>query len=169
MGLITGWLWEDFGFAVGGTGAKKCERVITAWNAECRLRRAAERGTPAVAVEMATRATEIDLAECVPLRRTAWMSLDFVIPDPKISVVPEKPEEEPPANTSRVTPRDSGERLGERERREASRKSSRKASAEKFTQGGISGSATAAEKSPTTGAEGWTRDVEKGREVGVAM
>jgi hypothetical protein len=125
-----------------------------------------------VAVEKDTRTTEVDLVECVPLQRTAWMSLDFVIPDPKISVVPEKPAE-PPANTSRVTPRGSGERLGERERREASRKSSRKSSrkvsAEKFSQGGPSGSAAVAEKSPTTGAEGWTRDVEKGREVGVAM
>ena len=63
MGLLTGWLWDDFGL----TGAKRelraLETWIERWNADV--------GEP-------------EGVQIIPLRRTAYLSLDVQIPDPQL-------------------------------------------------------------------------------------
>ena len=175
MGLLTGWLWEDLGYAAGKAGARKCERIISTWNVAGRQRRSAERGTPAVPIDKSAIKAEVqDVVECVSLRRTAWMSVDFVIPDPKISVVPESSQATngtargAGAVHSPITPRGSGERLGERDRREASRRTSRKSSGADRDGRGSTPASFAAAPMPA-GDDDWTRDVEKGGQVGMAI
>ncbi|KAK5109463.1 hypothetical protein LTR62_007023 [Meristemomyces frigidus] len=67
MGLLTGWVWDDLGF----TGAKGAEKGIEAfleeWNRGC-VREGRE-------------------VRVVGLRRTGFMGLDFVVPDPGIDGV----------------------------------------------------------------------------------
>lgn len=67
VGVATGWVWED----VGGAGVKgrvrEVEGWLEGWNREGRWR---EEGV-----------------RVVGLRRTAFLSLDFEVPDPRVGVV----------------------------------------------------------------------------------
>lgn len=74
MGLLTGWLWEDFGLSKSKSGVKEMERIIDSWNEERQRERAGEEG---------------ELVEAVHLRRTGFLCLDLVIPDPRVMVVGE--------------------------------------------------------------------------------
>lgn len=99
MGVATGWLWEDFGFAQGKSGAKEVENVVERWNREVHRKRESDGllgGKENVGEEM---------IGCISLRRTAYMSLDFVIPDPKIAVVEENLREGSIASARGENPR----------------------------------------------------------------
>lgn len=66
MGVLTGWFWEDLGFA----GVKKRLRDLEEWLAEWNR----EVGS-------------VEGVKIIPLRRTGYMSLDIQIPDPQVRVV----------------------------------------------------------------------------------
>ena len=90
LGVLTGWLWEDFGFDRGSRGIVDIENIIDQWNENIRRRRVEEGvlnskddlgdkpGKPREGLE--------NFLGCASWTRTAGMSLDFVIPDPKVSV-----------------------------------------------------------------------------------
>ncbi|KAI9818440.1 MAG: hypothetical protein M1827_000499 [Pycnora praestabilis] len=67
MGLLTFWLWDDFGFTSVKRRLKHVEAWLEEWN-----RTVGEREGVAI----------------IPLRRTAYMSLDIQIPDPHVGVDP---------------------------------------------------------------------------------
>lgn len=77
MGVVTGWLWEDFGL----TGAKirlgKLEKWIEQWNLDMKKAIGTEDG--------------IIPPQLVPLRQTAYMSLDIRIGDPEIAPLVQMP------------------------------------------------------------------------------
>ncbi|KAI6954394.1 hypothetical protein D0867_13340 [Hortaea werneckii] len=64
LGLVTGWLWEDLGFTGAKRGVKGLEGFVEEWNRGIR-----EQGREVWVVQP---------------RRTGFMALDFVIPDPGI-------------------------------------------------------------------------------------
>lgn len=64
LGVATGFVWEDVGWTGAKRGEKGVDRFLEAWNAE------RERAGKEVRV--------------VSLRRTGFMSLDFIVPDPGI-------------------------------------------------------------------------------------
>ncbi|RMY67748.1 hypothetical protein D0862_15052 [Hortaea werneckii] len=64
LGLVTGWLWEDLGFTGAKSGVRGLERFVEEWN----------RGVRGQGREVWV----------VQPRRTGFMALDFVIPDPGI-------------------------------------------------------------------------------------
>ena len=66
LGVATGWLWEDFGAAGVKRKLKDVEGFLEDWN----------RGTG-----------EKEGVRIVSLRRTAYLSLDFQIPDPQVGLV----------------------------------------------------------------------------------
>lgn len=70
MGVVTGWVWDDLGL----TGVKRAEKGIESfldeWN-----RDSARQGKE---------------VRVIGLRRTGFMSLDFVIPDPGIDGIDEE-------------------------------------------------------------------------------
>lgn len=66
MGLLTGWVWEDMGAPAIKHRLKKLEDWIENWNREV----GAKEGV-----------------RIWSLRRTAYMSLDIQIPDPKVGIV----------------------------------------------------------------------------------
>lgn len=68
LGLVTGWVWEDFGMAGVKGKLKRLEQWIEDWN-----RRNGER----------------EGVKVIPLRRTGYMNLDIQIPDPQLKVVGE--------------------------------------------------------------------------------
>ena len=74
MGCLTGWLWEDLGFTKAKGGMKDMERFIDAWNQERKTNAEAE---------------DSEVVQCIQLRRTGFLCLDIVIPDPKVIVVNE--------------------------------------------------------------------------------
>jgi hypothetical protein len=88
LGLLTGWLWEDFGLDRGTSGIKEIERIIEQWNENVRQRRSAEGilGDKAAEEGLEKFDEQNELVGCVSLRRTAFMSLDFIMPDPKVSI-----------------------------------------------------------------------------------
>ncbi|MCJ1478659.1 hypothetical protein MMC13_007340 [Lambiella insularis] len=67
LGLATGWLWEDFGMPSARKKVRQVEALIKDWNAQRRK---------------GGRDGEAELVRVVELRKTAYMSLDFQIPDP---------------------------------------------------------------------------------------
>ena len=67
LGAVTGYMWETLGLTGAKKGMRSLEGFVEKWNAE---RRRQERDV-----------------RLVQLRRTGFMSLDFVIPDPGIDVV----------------------------------------------------------------------------------
>jgi len=67
LGAATGFVWEDVGWTGAKRGEKGVERFLEAWNAE---REGAGKDV-----------------RVVPLKRTGFMSLDFVVPDPGIDVL----------------------------------------------------------------------------------
>ena len=82
MGVLTGWLWEDLGLHRGKAAVRALEEIVETWNRE-RVLEARNSGAPPE-----------EVVRCVELRRTGFLCLDFVIPDPKVSVVGEGEAEE---------------------------------------------------------------------------
>jgi hypothetical protein len=72
MGLLTGWLWEDLGFAKAKSGMREIEKIVDKWNSE--------RNNDSTI-------DDSNLVHCIQPRRTGFLSLDIVIPDPKIMLV----------------------------------------------------------------------------------
>ncbi|KAL4890356.1 hypothetical protein BDV59DRAFT_204527 [Aspergillus ambiguus] len=67
LGLLTGWLWEDAGAPGIKSHLKRVEDWLERWNREV---------------------GEKDGVHIWSLRRTAYMSLDIQIPDPKVGIIP---------------------------------------------------------------------------------
>jgi len=65
MGLLTGWIWDDLGLANTKHETKKLELWLDEWNSKF--------GAP-------------QGVKAIPLRRTAYLSLDIQIPDPQLAV-----------------------------------------------------------------------------------
>ncbi|KAF2484570.1 Golgin subfamily A member 7/ERF4 family-domain-containing protein [Neohortaea acidophila] len=74
LGVVTGFVWDDLGFTGAKTGIKGLEAFIDKWNADKRR--------------------EGKDVRVVQLRRTGFMAMDFVIPDPGIDVVDDGNERE---------------------------------------------------------------------------
>lgn len=74
LGCLTGWVWEDLGFNKSKSGMRDIEKFIDKWNQEVKTKSQAE---------------DADLVQCIQLRRTGFLSIDIVIPDPKVMVVNE--------------------------------------------------------------------------------
>ena len=75
LGLATGWIWEDLGFASVKSQVKQVEQLIEDWNG--RRRNTLEKDE------------DQELVRAIPLRRTAYLSLDIQIPDPHVGLVEE--------------------------------------------------------------------------------
>ncbi|MCJ1412777.1 hypothetical protein MMC19_006875 [Ptychographa xylographoides] len=83
VGALTGWLWEDAGLAWGRRKVGHVEEEVRMWNLKReRQGRKGEEGNG-----------EDGLVRVVELRKTAFMSLDFQIPDPKIGSLPPSAEQ----------------------------------------------------------------------------
>lgn len=67
IGLLTGWFWEDIGAPGIKSHLKRVEEWLEKWNREVGAK---------------------DGVRIWSLRRTAYMSLDIQIPDPKVGIVP---------------------------------------------------------------------------------
>ena len=74
LGIATGWLWEDLGFAEVKKGIRDTEAFVEEWN-----------GRRRVALET----DDSDLVRAVPLRRTGYLCLDIQIPDPHVGIAEE--------------------------------------------------------------------------------
>ncbi|KAF4979617.1 hypothetical protein FZEAL_4174 [Fusarium zealandicum] len=74
LGLVTGWLWDDFGLTGTKSRLNNLEKWIAQWNRDVEKTMGSEDGA------MAPR--------LVPLRRTGYMTLDIQIPDPEIAPAP---------------------------------------------------------------------------------
>jgi len=74
LGVATGFIWDDMGFTGAKSGMKGIEQFLDKWNAQ-----------------KAAKNQEVRL---VQLRRTGFMALDFVIPDPGIDMALEPDIEE---------------------------------------------------------------------------
>lgn len=75
LGVATGWLWDDFGFAAVKQGCQDAEAFIAKWNDDLRSRTEKDE--------------DMDLVLAVPLRRSGYLSLDIQIPDPRVGTVEE--------------------------------------------------------------------------------
>ena len=67
LGAVTGYVWETLGLSGAKKGMKALELFVDKWNQE--------------------RARQEKEVRVVQLRRTGFMAVDFVIPDPGIDVV----------------------------------------------------------------------------------
>lgn len=67
LGLVTGWMWEDLGAPAIKRHLRRVEAWIQNWNREVGAK---------------------DGVYIWSLRRTAYMSLDIQIPDPKVGIIP---------------------------------------------------------------------------------
>ena len=86
LGVATGWLWESiFAQAAVKKRIKQVEQIIEEWNMQ--LEKEARLGG-----RIASDDGKIDVACCIPLRRTGFLSLDIQIPDPMVGVVKEEGE-----------------------------------------------------------------------------
>lgn len=74
LGLVTGWLWDDFGLTGIKSRLSNLERWIEKWNVEMEKTIGSEDGALA--------------PKLVSLRRTGYMTLDIQIPDPEIAPAP---------------------------------------------------------------------------------
>ncbi|PHH66114.1 hypothetical protein CDD81_177 [Ophiocordyceps australis] len=74
LGLVTGWLWDDLGLTGIKARLKSLDKWITQWNTDKENAMAAEEG--------------VVPPKIIPLRQTAYMTLDIQIPDPEIAPVP---------------------------------------------------------------------------------
>lgn len=72
LGIATGWIYEDMGFAGVKKGARDVELFIEEWNGQRRKGFDKE---------------EEELVKAIPLRRTGYLTLDIQIPDPHVGVV----------------------------------------------------------------------------------
>ncbi|POR37958.1 Uncharacterized protein TPAR_01839 [Tolypocladium paradoxum] len=74
LGLVTGWLWDDFGLTGIKSRLNELERWINKWNLEMEKAMASEEG--------------IIPPKIISLRQTGYMTLDIQIPDPEIAPAP---------------------------------------------------------------------------------
>ncbi|KAG6035936.1 hypothetical protein E4U19_004042 [Claviceps sp. Clav32 group G5] len=74
LGLVTGWLWDDFGMTAAKGRMDALEAWMERWNGEMEKTMAEEEGVLA--------------PKLIPLRQTGYMSLDIQIPDPEIAPAP---------------------------------------------------------------------------------
>ncbi|EFY93375.1 hypothetical protein J3458_007172 [Metarhizium acridum] len=74
LGLVTGWLWDDFGLTAAKSRLNNLEKWIERWNQEMEKTMASEEG--------------IIPPKLIPLRQTGYMTLDIQIPDPEIAPAP---------------------------------------------------------------------------------
>ena len=79
LGIATGWLYEDLGFAGVKKGTRNVELLIEEWNGQRRVGLDKE---------------DEDLVRAIPLRRTGYLCLDIQIPDPHVGVVDDEGEGE---------------------------------------------------------------------------
>lgn len=79
LGVATGWIYEDLGFAGVKKGARDVELVIEEWNEQRRKGLDKE---------------DEDLVKAIPLRRTGYLCLDIQIPDPHVGLVEDEGEGE---------------------------------------------------------------------------
>ncbi|KAJ3554969.1 hypothetical protein NPX13_g10469 [Xylaria arbuscula] len=77
LGVLTAWLWEDVGLTNVKTKLKELEVWIDKWNAEMEKTTGSEEGAVAPKI--------------ISLRRTGYMSLDFQIPNPEVSISMSEP------------------------------------------------------------------------------
>lgn len=74
LGLVTGWLWDDFGMTGIKSRLNNLEAWIENWNREKEKTTPSEEG--------------ILPPKLISLRRTGYMTLDIQIPDPEIAPAP---------------------------------------------------------------------------------
>ena len=79
LGVATGWIYEDLGFAGVKRGAKDVELLIEKWNGRRREGLDSE---------------DAELVKAIPLRRTGYLCLDIQIPDPHVGAVEDEGEED---------------------------------------------------------------------------
>ncbi|PKS11916.1 hypothetical protein jhhlp_001211 [Lomentospora prolificans] len=79
MGLITGWIWDDLGLTGAKAQLNALEKWIERWNLEMEKTLGSDEG--------------LFPPKIIPLRKTAYMTLDIQIPDPEIAAVPATPSE----------------------------------------------------------------------------
>lgn len=89
VGFATGWAWEDVGLGKGKSGMREAEGWVGRWNEGRRGRGRESALGPEGEVGREEEEAGMEVVRCVELRRTAFMSLDFVIPDPKVSIIGE--------------------------------------------------------------------------------
>ncbi|KAI3328303.1 Golgin subfamily A member 7/ERF4 family-domain-containing protein [Ustulina deusta] len=77
LGVLTAWLWEDFGLTNAKTKLNEIEAWIVKWNVEMEKTIGSEEGAIAPKI--------------ISLRRTGYMSLDFQIPNPEVSFSTSEP------------------------------------------------------------------------------
>ncbi|KAI2637563.1 Golgin subfamily A member 7/ERF4 family-domain-containing protein [Xylaria nigripes] len=77
LGVLSGWIWEDFGLTNVKSKLAEVEAWIEKWNAEMEKTIGSEDGVTAPKI--------------IPLRRTGYMSLDFQILNPEVSVSVSQP------------------------------------------------------------------------------
>ncbi|KAK2600306.1 hypothetical protein QQS21_004947 [Conoideocrella luteorostrata] len=74
LGLVTGWLWDDFGLTAAKSRLNNLEKWIEKWNQEMEKTMASEEG--------------VVPPKLISLRQTGYMTLDIQIPDPEIAPAP---------------------------------------------------------------------------------
>ena len=74
LGVATGWIWEDLGFAGIKSKVNGVETCIEQWNGQRRNGLEKE---------------DVELTKAIPLRRTGYLCLDIQIPDPHVGMVDE--------------------------------------------------------------------------------
>lgn len=86
LGVATGWIWEDLGFAGVKQGVRKVEKSIEEWNG--RRKNTLEKEEDG------------ELVRAIPLRRTGYLCLDIQIPDPHVGMVEEGGERDGSRNAN---------------------------------------------------------------------
>ncbi|KAF5668870.1 hypothetical protein FHETE_5136 [Fusarium heterosporum] len=74
LGLVTGWVWDDFGLTGIKSRLNGLEKWLEQWNIEMEKTMGSEDGGMAPKI--------------LPLRQTGYMTLDIQIPDPEIAPAP---------------------------------------------------------------------------------
>ncbi|KAG5658781.1 hypothetical protein KAF25_007334 [Fusarium avenaceum] len=74
LGLVTGWVWDDFGLTGIKSRLNNLEKWVEQWNVEMEKTMGSEDGAMAPKI--------------LPLRQTGYMTLDIQIPDPEIAPAP---------------------------------------------------------------------------------
>ena len=77
LGIATGWIYEDLGFAGVKKGTRDVELSIEEWNGQ--RRKGLDKD-------------EEDLVKAIPLRRTGYLCLDIQIPDPHVGAIEDEGE-----------------------------------------------------------------------------
>jgi len=76
LGVATGWIWEDLGFAGVKKGVRGVEQIIEEWNGQRR--------------NTLEKEEDVEVVRAIPLRRTGYLCLDIQIPDPHVGTVEEE-------------------------------------------------------------------------------